>query len=568
MKKKAALFILVLLAGSVLWYAGGRVAQRAESNEDFIALYSAAKAARAGRPVYAAGPGSTAAPTQAEEAGGEAPAAPRAGEAAPKPHSIARETGYRHAPHLALMLIPLAFFETPASAALAFYWANVVLVAIAMALATYVLTGRFFSGGKTPVIFSIFAIIPFLIHFLTGACVAVLALVLVLIALAFFRKGLNVVAGVFTALAVYSPLGVAFGAYWFLKRSWKAGLAFLTAAGLLLVIAPMATLGPAEGLSEVTGYWRQAVVPYFSLTAETEALQFPENQSLWAVLMRHTTEISNFGKTAGDKVENVFKVNITRLTSDHMAVVLFVFGALFLIISVLSLCRRLPERDSPVIGLEGALVTLAVLILSLHTTMATMTIVVFPLLAAMWVVRNTPLQRPVHHVSYVALVLSAAFFYLALDPRFKVLGTGLAGVVALWVAMLAAVRRFRPRMVSGRVSGEFAPRREELEKPIDLVTIHSEAEKPPPHGTGVLPLPEFTRRRAEGHPVARREDREMPDFERIKLEEEAEEKRLEEEEKYERRKKGKTEKAAGGEAGREKPAEGGEEEPEETDSAF
>lgn len=564
MKSKVALLVFVVLVAAVLWYSSGRVANGAASDEGFMALYSAAKAARSGRPIYVA-----AGRVEAKEAAGRPEGAGPAAQAdlvEPKGQSLARETGYRQAPYLALMLVPLAFFESPAAAALAFYWANVALVVIAMILGAYVLDGRVFTGGKAVAIVSGFAIIPFLLYLLGGASVAMLALVLVLVSLALFRREFDILAGVVSAFTVFSPLGVGFGAYWFLKRSWKAAIAFIVVAFLLLATGPMVTLGISGGFSEVKGYWSQAVVPYFALTAETEALQFPENQSLWAVLMRHTTEISDFGRTAGGGVEKVFKINIAELTSDYMAVMLFTVGAVFLIVSVLALCRRLPERSSALIALEGSLVTLAVLVLSLRTTLATMAIVVFPLMAAMYVIRNTQMRRAVHHVNYVALVLAAAFFYLSLDPRFKVLGTSLAGAVALWIAMLAAVRHFRPEMVSGRVSAAFEPSGgEELSKPIDLVSIRSEAERPPARGEGVLPMPEFTRRRADGRPYASRDEREIPDFERIKLEEEAKEKQLQEEEEYRRKREAEADRAQ--EKG-ESSGKGEEDEPEETDSAF
>ena len=581
MKSKFTLLVVVVLMAAVLWHSSGRVANNAASNERFMALYSAAKAAYSSRPIYAAAPPAEtteaprtdAAPDAEEGAQENAESAEAAGGPTGradlverKGRSLAAETGYRQAPHLALMLAPLALFESPAAAGLALYWTNVALVVIAIILGTYVLHGRVFTGGKATAIISAFAIIPFLMYLLGGASVAMLALVLVLVSLALFRLKFDILAGVVSALAVFSPLGVGFGAYWFLKRSWKAAIAFVLVTFLLLVAGPLVTLGISDGFREVKGYWSQAVMPYFALTAETEPLQFAENQSLWAVFMRHTTEISDLGRTASGGVERVFKINIAELTSDYMAVMLFTAGAVFLIVSVVVLCRKLPERASVVIALEGSLVILAVLVLSMRTTLATMSIVVFPLMVAMYVIRNTQMRRAVHHANYVALVLAVAFFYLSLDPRFKMLGTSLAGVVALWIAMLAALRHFRPKMVSGRVWAAFEQGRSDvLSRPVDLVSIRSDAEREPARGEGVLPMPEFTRRHAEGRPYALGDEREIPDFERIKLEGEAEEQRLQGEEEYRKKQEAEADRA------QERDESAGadeDDEPEETDSAF
>ncbi len=529
MKSKLALVILIVLAGTVLWYGSGLVAARADSNESLLALLNAARAARAGEPIYTdverADTDELVRGELADEVPPQGAADTAQGEEQPEDPLRAPvcRLAYGYPPYLAILLIPLAFAQTPAGAALILYWANVAFVIIATMLATFVLNGRLVKTGKASVIISLFAALPFLIYLLGGASLAMLSLVLVLAGLVLFRLELDISSGIVSAFAVFSPLGIAFGAYWFLKRAWKAAFSFIIVAALLLAAAPMATLGIADGLAEVQSYWREAVVPYFTLTAETQPLQFAENQSLWAVLMRHTTEIGDLGRAAGDRVETIFKVNVTELTTDYMTVVLLAVGGIFLVVSVLALCRRLPERALPVVGIEGALVTVAVLVLSLRTTLSTMAIALFPLMAAMYAIRHTDLRRAIHHVNYVALVLAAAFFYLALDVRFRMLGTGLAGSLVLWIAMLAALRRFRPKMVSGKISSTFdLAARDEAQRPIDLVSIRSEAERPPAQGEGVLPLPEFTRRRSEGRPYASRDEREVPPFDRIRLEEEAE----------------------------------------------
>ena len=128
-------------------------------------------------------------------------------------------------------------------------------------------------------------------------------------------------------------------------------------------------------------------------------------------------------------------------------------------------------------------------------------------MGVVYTIQNTDLKRVGHHVSYVGLVLATAFFYMSFDPRFKALGIALAGAVMLWVAAVAAILLFRPSLVSGRVTTTLEPKvHKDAYKPVDLVAIHTSAEKEPAEGEGILPLPEFTKRRTQGRVIPVIED--------------------------------------------------------------
>jgi hypothetical protein len=229
--------------------------------------------------------------------------------------------------------------------------------------------------------------------------------------------------------------------------------------------------------------------------------------------MRNTTHISDLTVEVSGRVEKFSSVSLADYTQDYMAVVLFAVGAIVLVASVFGVWRRLLERKIAVVGLEGALVVLATLVMSFRTTFDTMVVLLFPLMAAVYVIQNTELRRLVHHINYVGLVVAIAFFYMALDPRFMNLGIALLGEMALWVALLAAIYRFRPRVVHGRMTTSFEAGGV-FDKPIPVAEVHSEVERKPKDGKGLLPLPEFAKRHGEGRVMTEREDREMPEIHR------------------------------------------------------
>ncbi len=545
MKGKLALLILVALAVAGLWLLSERVEKTAAENEGFMVLYEAAGAARAGRSVYARpGPPITPkypqqpeAPEEAEPEPAETEQAPPA-EGLPPTVAIAEDaavdesgfqpietsaSGFRYLPYVGLILAPLSLFDSVSSAALGLYWFNVGLAIFVLLLSVYLVAGKVAGAGKGMILIPLIAAAPVLLHFLPSASLTVLALAIVLVALCLFRGKYDVAAGVVSALAVFSPLGIAIGAYWFLKRSWKAVLAFLIVAALLIAVVPMITLGPGGALKELQAFRRETIRPYIRITAETATYEAIENQALWAVMMRHTAFFSRIGQYAGGRFDTAFSVDITRWTKDYMGAVLGVAGIFFLVASVIGAWRRLPERQSAIVGLEGALVVLAALMLSPRTGVDSMAALLFPLAAAVYVVSNTELRTVAHHANYIAIILAAAAFYVSLDPPFLALGIGCAGMVALWFGMLTAVYRFRPHLVRGTLSAALKKRQAEIEKPVDLVEVHSNAEREEKKGRGVLPLPGFTERKVEGRAMTPREDRPIPDFEELKPEGEGDE---------------------------------------------
>ncbi len=400
---------------------------------------------------------------------------------------------FHYLPYAAMIFVPLTYLKSLETAALVWYWINVALVFLTVGLSIYALSGTFSPGRRGMFIVPLLVTAPFIYFFLPTEAMTLLALFFVVAGLAAFRKNLDAVAGFLASLAVFSPLGWAFGLYYLLKRSWSAVLGWLIGVVLLLAVVPIIVLGPQRAWETVGEYRVKVASPMIERASDPETLLASENQSVWALLVRRSTQIGYFGTRAAAYGE-VYKVKVARITENWTLVVFVVVGFALVAASVVGVTRKLRDRNGPIVGLEGAAVVLATLLLSPFTTVATMVALILPVLAVVQVIMSTDIRRLVHHVNYIGLILATAFFYLSFDPVFMLGGSAFAGAFILWVAVLAGINRFRPQMVHGRATATFTAK-ERPEKAIDLA-----------------PLP---RRAAREEKRMREEDRRvrpMPDF--------------------------------------------------------
>jgi len=227
-----------------------------------------------------------------------------------------------------------------------------------------------------------------------------------------------------------------------------------------------------------------------------DALKAPDNYSMWAVIERHLGEINKLGGQAASLGEK-YQMNLGQVTSNWDLVVFIVLGIIVTLATLVGLFRKLTDRSIPLVGLEGALVVLATLVLAPRTSLAAMVALIVALFAAVYVIRYTDVRRIVHHANYVALIFAAALFYLALDERFRTAGSVFGGAFVLWVATLWAINRFRPHLMRRGAPGP-AVSATTLEKPIELAKARPrEAGKPKeekPGGEekpkkGIIPMP-------------------------------------------------------------------------------
>jgi len=480
MKGQFVVLLALVLAGFGLWQMHYAISDQAETNPNFVALYKTAQAARTGGNLYAY--------TQSnlfESAGGKsiestdkhqaAPAVESTG-AAPAAPALDR-VAFRYPPYVAMMFIPLTFIASMQTAAITWFCINIAFVLIAAAFVTYALSGSFSTGRPGMWLVPMLAAAPFVYYFLPTQSLTLFALVIVLAGLMIYRQRLDAIAGLITSLAVFSPLGLVFGLYYLLKRSWIGILGYVIGVAVFVVGLPMIMYHPDGAIEQLKAYQLAVVSPCIADAANIKLLASADNQSVWSVLTRQSAQISSLG-SAAEKYGEKYNVSIPQLAGHWVEVASVAMGVVLLLGSLLGVTRKLRDRNGLIVGLEGALLILATLMLAPFTTLADMVTVIAPLFAVVFVIMNTDLKRFVHHVNYVGIVLAMALFYLTFDKDLQLMGCAFVGLFTLWVAVLAGVNRFRPHMVGGRSAVTYAGEKKGKEdKPIELAKIspHKEA---------------------------------------------------------------------------------------------
>jgi hypothetical protein len=519
MKGSVLVVLVAVVAGYFLYQYSGEIASKAEENGEFMALYDAAVAARQHKDIYAAkaaAEGETAQPAPAEEAAPNAPAALVEPEKAAStdstvsaaeapgsaPAAKPARTAFRYPPYVALLLMPLTFAKGVNAAAIAWYWTNVALFIIAMFLSMYALSGSFSTGEKGLYLVPLAAAVPLILFYIPTQAATLLSLVLVIGGLCLFRKGQDVLAGLISSLAIFSPLGVLFALYYVAKRAWVAVGGVLIGAALWLAVAPIIYFGPASALDQSDAYRATVLARLPAQVQSAQMIDAPDNDSLWAVIKRNSAGIDYLGGEVSKYAEE-YKVDVAAVKDNWNLIVSIVLGVVFGFATLLGVWRKLRDRNVAIIGLEGALLVAAKLILWPYTSPASLVILVLPLFAVTYVIRMTDVRKFVHHVNYLALVAAAACFYLALREKYLALGVAFAGTFVLWIAVLAAINRFRPHLIRGQRTSTVTASTSILDRPIELVKARADEKQEKPKRKdkgkigGILPMPSFIRRRKE-----------------------------------------------------------------------
>jgi len=473
MKGSIVATLVILIAGVVLYFASADITAKAESNRAFMSLYDAAQAARQHKDIYASA-AATPVPEPSEPATGvAAPAvAPNAPVALPGEDALAstdsavsastdsrlvaasplapeNATTFRYPPFLALILMPLAFLATLKTAATVWFWANIALFVCAMFLSLYALSGKFGTGETGLTLVPFIISVPLIVLYLPSQNASILALVFVLAGLCLYKSNFDIVAGLVSSLALFSPLGVLFALYYVAKRAWLAVAGVVAGALVLFALAPVIWFGPQGALDQSDAYRQAVIAPLPAQMMSPLFLDALENQSLWAFLRRHSGGIALLGDETA-RFASEYQVDISQVRQNWNMIISIGLGALVALGTVLGVLRKIKDRNLVIVGVEGALVVMALLLLSPYTAPSSLVLAIFPLFAVVYVIRVTDIRTLVHHVNYVGLVLTAILFLMSLSRQYFDLGAIFAGLAILWLAILFAISRLRPHLVRGR----------------------------------------------------------------------------------------------------------------------
>ncbi|HEY1378320.1 MAG TPA: glycosyltransferase family 87 protein [Gemmataceae bacterium] len=271
---------------------------------------------------------------------------------------------YPNPPIMALLLRPLADLP-PLAGALVWYYLKV-----GMALAAFALTFRLAEEPGRPfppwakamtVVLSLRPILGDLTH----GNVNLFILFLVVAALAAFRRGRDVLAGVVLALAIACKVTPAlFVPYFLWKRAWRVLAGVALGLALFFFVIPAAVLGWDANATLLATWVNQMVTPFIVGGVVTSEHQ---NQSLPGLVHRLLTASPSFVTYVNDVYTPTEFHNLLALGPRAAGWVVKACAAAFLAVG--AGCCRTPTRPrtSAALAAEYALVVLGMLLFSERT---------------------------------------------------------------------------------------------------------------------------------------------------------------------------------------------------------
>jgi hypothetical protein len=185
---------------------------------------------------------------------------------------------------------------------------------------------------------------------------------LVIAALAAWRRGWDVLAGLVLGLAITFKLTPAlFIPYLLYKRSWKTAVATLVGIGLFLLVVPSLAIGWSFNWQCLSMWFHRMLSPFINhdIVSPQEM-----NQSLGGVFMRFFTQTQNSDPQAHRNIGTLFHFHVLVLPPLVAARIVKALS-LALVALLAVFCRtRTTRRDDPRLFGEFALVVLTMLFVS------------------------------------------------------------------------------------------------------------------------------------------------------------------------------------------------------------
>jgi len=296
---------------------------------------------------------------------------------------------YPNPPVMALALRPIAELPPLAGALLWFY------LKVGLALAAFAMVFRLAEDEGVPfppwakalvVLLSLRPVIGDLMH----GNVNLLILFLVVAALALFRKGWDLAAGVVLALAVACKVTPAlFIAYFLWKRAGRLLAGVAIGLGLFLFVVPALLLGWSENWQLLSSWFTQMVTPF--VVGGVITSEHP-NQSLPGLLTRLLTASPSFTDFQGDRLVPLAYHNLADLGPAVRWLVKLAIAAFAL--AVVGTCRTPTNpRTQSRLALEYSLVAVGMLLFSERTWKHHAVMLVIPFAALGYQVARDGLSR-------------------------------------------------------------------------------------------------------------------------------------------------------------------------------
>ncbi len=362
---------------------------------------------------------------------------------------------YIYPPFFACLMIPLTAFNME-TASLVWYAANLAFFYLSILICAFFVFGK--KGIDAKAFNRSFPFVPkalFLavssVLFLDNIAmlqVNILIFFAVLLALYFFRKGNDILSGLFLGMAISIKITpVLFLAYFLFKREFRAS--FFTVLWLVIFsFAVPAILMGHENTAGAFAAWNEnmfAKSTSFKPNYQMMDTMFaPSNQSVQALLTRIFVR-NDCVIVAWKRMNHAYPPFLVNwnfpLTKAVVVGLSRVATFLFLGATFFSCAGKIKDKRDPILNNEYALIFLISLIANPVLRVQQLLVVIFPALVLLSAARTGGKAEKDYTFFYTGFVLFSAFYLAQGIQIFKIFGFGALSVAALWYFIMVKHKR-------------------------------------------------------------------------------------------------------------------------------
>lgn len=358
---------------------------------------------------------------------------------------------YIYPPFFACLIAPLAFFGMEV-ASFIWYALSITLASLSLFMCFRFIFGREKIAtvlGSIPLVpKALFLVVAsgLLLDNLSMLQVNIMLIFLILAAIYFFKRKMDIPAGLFLAAAISIKITpVLFLIYFAVKREFRLCI-FTVLWGIIFSLGvPSLYLGFGEALQGLIAWTNNMLLNSVSVAPNQNTISSmfnPENQSVAAffsrLLVKNDFSIIHLKRMAHEYP--VFLINWNFNLSGISALWASKVIVLILLITTFGSClKKIKDRLSWALNFEYALVFLAALIANPILKTQQMIFLLFP---ALFVLSRLRERGRNYRLFYFGFLSFCVFYLLQADRIFKILGGGTLSILCLWGLVLIGYREF------------------------------------------------------------------------------------------------------------------------------
>ena len=362
---------------------------------------------------------------------------------------------YLYPPIFACLIIPFTVFSLE-SASLIWYVLNLAFFFLSFLACRIIIFGNKDMKNiyrPSPPVFKILFFIITLILFLDNISVLqtnIMVFSAGLAGLYFFRRHMDIFAGLFLALAIsIKPIPIPFLFYFLIKREFRVAVFIVLWAVMFSIAIPALNMGPSDAINTLALWNKGMLASTASADPGREMIDImfsPSNQSVAAFFSRWfiANDYTILGWKRLDHGYHPLLINMTFSLSRDFVFYLYKGVISLLVLAAFLRCsRKIKDRRESILSYEYALIFVTALIMNPVLRVQQFIFLVFPMLL---VLSHIGLRR--QRLFYIGFGCLAALYISQAAGIFKIFGFGTLSIFLLWALVFAAHRSLLQRPVA------------------------------------------------------------------------------------------------------------------------